>query len=1376
MLISNFHVITAAAAIHTSLASAQNLEEKVWAVVAYNLYGDSIPSALPRPKALTPYGANELYAAGSVFRDRYVAIHDNNNTSNTRIQNLSPYLIDAEEVDVFSTTDPSVVASAQAFMQGLYPPLEKSLNATFSDSPFQLANGSIATAPLGGYQYPQIVTLDAMDPRSIKLDGDTGCLLHQVADTEYKYSPEAQEITQDSAAFYSKIYPFSLSGVLDPSSANYANAVMISEYLDYESVHNESLLHNVNQDDIDRARSLADRYVFATNGYMDSTGTNVSDRIRTVAGRTLASSILDAFNNNIDYRGTNGKIALLFGNDEPAVALASLMQLASPKYENFYGRPTRGASMVFELYSLENNSSPAYPDPSQLYVRFLLRNGTHSADFQSYPLFGHGPSNIAIPFTEFQAEMEEVSLGSTKEWCLLCNSQATFCSDVFDGHQNRPTSDKGLSPAVGGVIGAVVTLVVIALISILGFLVCGFRMNRTRRSSLGGFKGNSKMASDSDVTFKNPTWEDVKPADTKETHSSGAGITVLVNRSRTVSNISHQTEASLNRLHCPIRVPKDPPRSSRAQTDAGFARFLKDHTSPKHQRVTAGGRIVPMEPQTPAPKFKLPMQKKEASDHEMEALGSIMRIESESLSGNIPIGSMETNSNRSDISRNSVSPTGILPDLAKLSLTNGIFDQTSQGSGCPPIVPWPAPGYALPSGYSVAFNNQQLPRVDQYPQMAYVPVFPDQAMYGVGSDMHSGIPDMYPSLNVQGPMSSMPTSGQPHLAVSTASSDFTSCSNAASAGSSSAFSQSQLSYEPGYPTFAPQVYQSVGSQFPAPKQPQYLPPMSQGMPHLKCLDEAKKQYESLSSQLSRLDRYMAIHTWDIDSRSKKVMVEQRKSLVRELDVVRMYREQLELIFGKPSMNGSSDQQRVNADLLVPPITYLTGSMADYQGFLGPVSSSSSASCAGQALPTYLTPPTLPMLYPESEASIPVFPWQNLGNPGSAVGVKDMSANGTLGNLNLSQQNDETRTNLNINQRDKQIHTSTFSDESGSTGDEQASSRLPSPSDLQHLYHKIEEATERGEPVGRLLKELSVVTTQLVKQKREEGRISHRSTRGKQNLPPLPSGKPDSTRMTTNGRPMKPASHLWGSEAHFREAVRSCGDTSSTSDNEANGKLSSSCVSTTDSWATVHERSKRLVSMGSLEDPKCGRNPETIWESPRSLPKYKIMSAEIHASGAPHNVGWIQGRLEDRKEVKPSKNTTLHRTHRARGGDSGMQDVKLPISSLNTQLLSRNRGLVFQKTAALAVPQNVNVQAYVPSFDGPGDAPRNETGQRTMETGDRQTQETACYDSVQEARPWYMPKQRPKPSRETLRDFFRQVRDEERREMRDSHNEGQSNDR
>ncbi|KAF7596326.1 hypothetical protein BBP40_002070 [Aspergillus hancockii] len=536
MLMSNLSLITAAAVLRVSLASAQDLKEQVWAIFAYSLYGDSIPSVLPRPKALTPYGASEMYAAGSFFRDRYVAIHANDSTPSTRIRNLSPYLIDAEEVDVLSTSDPSVIASAQAFMQGLYPPLGDSFNTTtYFDSSFQLANGSLATAPLGGYQYPQIVTLDLADPRSIKLDGQIDCLMHQVDNSEYKFSPEAQQTKQDSAAFYSKIYPLSLSGVLDPSSANYENALYISEYLDYEFLHNESLLHNINQDDINHARSLADHYVFSTNGNTSSTGGIDSDSIRTIAGRTLASSILDAFDNNIEYRGNNGKMTLVFGSHEPTVALTSLMQLASPQHENFYGRPTLGASMVFELYSLENGSNPVYPDPSQLYVRFLLRNGTQTPDFRSYPLFGHGPSNIAIPYVEFQAEMEKFSLGSAKEWCLICNSQSTFCSGILDRPQTQDTDDKGLHPAVAGVIGAVVTLVSAALVSIVGFMACGVRMNRIRKSSLGGFKGNSKMASDSDLTVKNATREDVKPADNQDSNSSVPGVTVVRGHERSGS-------------------------------------------------------------------------------------------------------------------------------------------------------------------------------------------------------------------------------------------------------------------------------------------------------------------------------------------------------------------------------------------------------------------------------------------------------------------------------------------------------------------------------------------------------------------------------------------------------------------------------------------------------------------------------------------------------------------------------------------------------------------------------------------------------------------------------------------------------------------------
>lgn len=58
-----------------------------------------------------------------------------------------------------------------------------------------------------------------------------------------------------------------------------------------------------------------------------------------------------------------------------------------------------------------------------------------------------------------------------------------------------------------------------------------------------------------------------------------------------------------NRVVQPGRQPKIPPPVER-QKDEGFARFLKKHTSPTHNRVTAGGRIVPMEPRSP-PVFAL---------------------------------------------------------------------------------------------------------------------------------------------------------------------------------------------------------------------------------------------------------------------------------------------------------------------------------------------------------------------------------------------------------------------------------------------------------------------------------------------------------------------------------------------------------------------------------------------------------------------------------------------------------------------------------------------------------------------------------------------------------------------------------------------------
>ena len=70
---------------------------------------------------------------------------------------------------------------------------------------------------------------------------------------------------------------------------------------------------------------------------------------------------------------------------------------------------------------------------------------------------------------------------------------------------------------------------------------------------------------------------------------------------------TNSTETSLSyplpRPQVPSRQPLAPPNDPAVQNDQGFAQFLKKHASPTHQRVTAAGKIVPMEPRPQQPQF-----------------------------------------------------------------------------------------------------------------------------------------------------------------------------------------------------------------------------------------------------------------------------------------------------------------------------------------------------------------------------------------------------------------------------------------------------------------------------------------------------------------------------------------------------------------------------------------------------------------------------------------------------------------------------------------------------------------------------------------------------------------------------------------------------
>jgi hypothetical protein len=493
------------------------LSEQIWGSVIFSLYGDRTPYILPNTYTLTPLGAQQLYSSGAEFRNRYVSPPQTSFSGynvDTAIYGISEFQLDSNQVTMESAADQFIVASAQAFMQGLYPPLQISSNDTFITSQSSLANGSNILSPLNGYQYPQIYTASRNDENSIWIAGEISCPSYTASSYEYYTSPEYATILDTSAEFYASLEQDFLNGIFTNSSVGFFDAYYIWDYLRYGFVHNTSIADHISEDALLYARTLADQLIFALNGNTSASGSTPGDEIRAVGGRTLATRIVEALYTNIDTNGEYDKMTLLFGSFEPMISFAALAGLATEQTPQFYSIPDPGSSMVFELFSLSVNASGGYPARSDLNVRFLFQNGTgDNSELISYSLFGRDPSQDVMTFDDFVAGMEAIWMPSVTDWCNICSSFSVFCPAFVGnggaGSSSGPSYGAGssdrhdLRPAVAGVIGAVVTLVVVAILTGVVAVLGGFRFYRVKakgRSDLGGFKGGEKLASDPDLT------------------------------------------------------------------------------------------------------------------------------------------------------------------------------------------------------------------------------------------------------------------------------------------------------------------------------------------------------------------------------------------------------------------------------------------------------------------------------------------------------------------------------------------------------------------------------------------------------------------------------------------------------------------------------------------------------------------------------------------------------------------------------------------------------------------------------------------------------------------------------------------------------------
>ncbi|KAK8049120.1 histidine acid phosphatase [Apiospora phragmitis] len=454
-----------------SLPLAQS--ETVLGVYIFHRHGDRTPKSYP-PANLTSLGAEEVLLSGTYYRNRYIA-----SDASSPIAGLSHDIAVQSQVSVTVPDDAVLHNSAQVFVQGLYPPVGR-LSAQ------ELANGTSVEAPLGGYQYVPVKAASSSSGSSSTradaennewLQGGSGCGNAMVSSNNYFASSEYQKTYSDSKAFYQSLLPV-ISGTFDAAEANFKNGYTIFDLINVARIHNKTIPSSdlLTPETVAEVQNLANIHEW-------NLAYNETEPIRAIAGSVLAGQILQQLQSTLDSK-SKSPLDIQFGayaSFSSFFGLAQLQKLSA----DFTGIVDYASSMAFELVT-NSTSSPVSKD--DVSVRFLFSNGTAGAVGNvpvAYPLFGR--SEILLPWSVFADEMNKFAIGDTKSWCTACGNSTGQCAQYASSGDNGSAtaaskSGNGISTAVAGVIGALVTLVVILGIEGLVYVLAGLRL--VKKSSL----------------------------------------------------------------------------------------------------------------------------------------------------------------------------------------------------------------------------------------------------------------------------------------------------------------------------------------------------------------------------------------------------------------------------------------------------------------------------------------------------------------------------------------------------------------------------------------------------------------------------------------------------------------------------------------------------------------------------------------------------------------------------------------------------------------------------------------------------------------------------------------------------------------------------
>lgn len=334
----------------------------------------------------TALGAAESHQLGSFLRSTYMS-----SRSPSYIADMKTDLVDTHEVQVKAKAGgegPVIFDSAIATLQGLFPPNPA--------NKIVLANETTVVAPLGGYQYVPIETVEPANDRSLEPWTDCPAFEQHIANV---YSSSEFKATAKAAGpFFGAVrdYVFGRPTVLE-------NAWNIFDYVSTELSHNKTYAHRLPPTLLEQARGFANYHENAVFSDKDIAG------IGNLAGRTILHTILSSLT-RIAFNGDPLQFLLIETSYHPFISLFHMLEMVKENPE-LAGIPNYASALAFEL-----RRGPAPEDRD--FIRIKFKNGT-SDSFQTYHAFGH-KSDIAA--TEFIYRIENYAIGSQKQWAAVCSS------------------------------------------------------------------------------------------------------------------------------------------------------------------------------------------------------------------------------------------------------------------------------------------------------------------------------------------------------------------------------------------------------------------------------------------------------------------------------------------------------------------------------------------------------------------------------------------------------------------------------------------------------------------------------------------------------------------------------------------------------------------------------------------------------------------------------------------------------------------------------------------------------------------------------------------------------------------------------------------